>query len=267
MKLKVDEHGNAVVVSGMPVYVHDDGKEIPFDGPKAFTKIKDLNNESKGWREKYEAADAKVKSIGDLDLDAARTAMETVQNLEDKKLVDAGEIDTLKKSLSESYEANLTSTKTSYQSKIDELQNNLKQQESNIDELLLLGAFERSEFIREKTHMTPDIAYASFKKGLKVEYTKDGNKPHVVGYIDGEKLFSRKDPGKLAAPEEAIEMIINAYPHKDSILKGRTAGGSGGGPGGGGDGGDDLQSQYVAAQKSGDVNKMISIKRQMSQVA
>ena len=31
MKLKLDVNGNVVVENGMPVYVHDDGKEIPFD--------------------------------------------------------------------------------------------------------------------------------------------------------------------------------------------------------------------------------------------
>ena len=31
MKLKLDENNNVVVKDGMPVYVHEDGKEIPFD--------------------------------------------------------------------------------------------------------------------------------------------------------------------------------------------------------------------------------------------
>ena len=31
MKLKLDANGNVVVENGMPVYIHDDGKEIPFE--------------------------------------------------------------------------------------------------------------------------------------------------------------------------------------------------------------------------------------------
>jgi hypothetical protein len=39
MKLKLDANGNVVVENGMPVYIHDDGKEIPFDAVAAMTKI------------------------------------------------------------------------------------------------------------------------------------------------------------------------------------------------------------------------------------
>ena len=55
MKLKVDEKGNAVVVDGKPVYVHDDGKEIPFDALSTIATIGRLNAEAKGHREAKEA--------------------------------------------------------------------------------------------------------------------------------------------------------------------------------------------------------------------
>ena len=266
MKLKTDEHGAVVLEDGKPVYVHDDGKEIPFDAAQAFNKIKELNSENKTWRQKYEETEKKLEPFQDLDPEVARKALDTVKHLEDKQLIDAGEVETVKKNLAASYEENLNNTKKSYEQKMKELDQKLQQQNNNIEELLLLGAFERSPFIREKTNLTPDIAYASFKKGLQVEYDKEG-KPHVVGYTDGEKLFSRKDPGKLADPEEAIEMIISSYPHKDRILKASGAGGSGGGPGGDGFDPDDLHSKLAAAQKKGDVNAMISLKRQISQQA
>ena len=44
MKLKLDENGHVVVENGMPVYVHEDGKEIPFDATKATAKIAELKN-------------------------------------------------------------------------------------------------------------------------------------------------------------------------------------------------------------------------------
>jgi hypothetical protein len=266
MKLKTDENGQVVVEDGKPIYIHDDGKEIPFDAKAAFIKIKEQGTENKTWREKYQALETKLEPFQDLDPEEARKALDTVKNLEDKQLIDAGEVETVKKNLAASYEENLNNTKKSYEQKMQELNGKLDQQNNNIEELLLLGAFERSPFIREKTNLTPDIAYASFKKGLQVEYDKEG-KPHVVGYVDGEKLFSRKDPGKLADPEEAIEMIINAYPYKDRILRGSGQGGSGGGPGGGADDPNDLQAQLVKATKEGNVNKMISLKRQIAQQA
>ena len=42
MKLKLDENGHVVVENGMPVYVHEDGKEIPFDATKATAKSQSL---------------------------------------------------------------------------------------------------------------------------------------------------------------------------------------------------------------------------------
>ena len=64
MKLKLDENNNVVVKDGMPVYVHEDGKEIPFDANKATVKIAELNSEAKQHREAKEAAEAKLKAFG-----------------------------------------------------------------------------------------------------------------------------------------------------------------------------------------------------------
>lgn len=264
MKLKLNDEGVAVLDNGRPIYVHDDGKEIPFDGLQAFNKIKELNNENKSWREKYEETRRSLEPFADLDAEAARQAMETVKNLDDKKLIDAGEVETVKRNLAASFDANLGATKKSYETKIEELNAKLTRQNQNIDELLVLGAFERSPFIQTKTNLTADIAYASFGHALKVEYNKEG-KPEVIGYLDNEKLFSRRDPGKFADPEESIEMVINAYKQKDKILKGSGYGGSGAGPGSGMFDPDDFETQLQAAQKAGNVAAMISLKRKISE--
>ena len=60
MKLKLDANGNVVVENGMPVYIDDDGKEIPFDAVAAMTKITSLNGEAKTHREAKEAAEANL---------------------------------------------------------------------------------------------------------------------------------------------------------------------------------------------------------------
>lgn len=266
MKLKLDENGNVVVADGMPVYVHDDGKEIPFDGAQAMVKIKELNNESKTHREQAEAAKKQLAGFSGLDPEEARKALDTLKNLDDKKLVDAGEVETLKRTLSASFEENLTNTKKSYETKLEEVAGKVKKQEDNIHKLLIMGAFERSPFLREKTTLTPDIAYASFKNGLRVEYDSNGE-PFVVGYLDGDKIFSRTDPGKFAEPEECIEMIINAHPMKERFLKGSGQQGSGAGGGDGEGGGDDLQAQLIAAEKAQNVQLMVSLRRRIAERA
>lgn len=43
----------------------------------------------------------------------------------------------------------------------------------------------------------------------------------------GNPIYSRKNPGELADFDEALEIIISQYPHKDSILRGSGASGAG----------------------------------------
>lgn len=39
MKLKLDENGTVVLADGKPVYVHDDGKDVPFDAAGAVRSV------------------------------------------------------------------------------------------------------------------------------------------------------------------------------------------------------------------------------------
>lgn len=57
MKLKLDDQGHAVLQDGHPVYIHDDGKESPFDAAATLATIKARNAEAKANRERAEAAD------------------------------------------------------------------------------------------------------------------------------------------------------------------------------------------------------------------
>ena len=104
MKLKIDEQGHAVLQDGKPVYVHDDGKEVPFDAEQAVTKIASLNAEAKQHREAKEAAEAKLKAFDGVDVDKAKQALETVANLDAKKLIDAGEVEKVKAEMAKAYE-------------------------------------------------------------------------------------------------------------------------------------------------------------------
>ena len=64
MKLKtVEINGKQyaeIDTAGLPVYVHDDGKEIGFDAPLATKKITELNGEAKNHRLAKEAAEEKL---------------------------------------------------------------------------------------------------------------------------------------------------------------------------------------------------------------
>jgi hypothetical protein len=145
MKLKIDsDTGHAVLQGGLPVYLHEDGREAPFDAAAAIKQTKSL-----------EAA-LMAEKIG--------------------------------------------------------------------------GHFHRSRMVAEKLSIPADILSASFGDRFKL----DGG--DIVAYDKaGNKIYSRTRPGEVANFDEALELLINAHPHKDSILKkaGAPPGGDSGGAGNG----------------------------------
>jgi hypothetical protein len=225
MKLKLDEQGHVVVRDGKPVYQHEDGSEVAFDAPSTVATISRLNGEAKSHRERAENAEGKLKGFEGIDDPAAALkALTTIKNLDDKKLVDAGEVEKVKaeaiKAIEEKYAPFVKENDT------------LKGQ---LNSHLIGGAFSSSKYIAEKFAAEGpagvEIARALFGSALKVE---DGK---VVGYdSNNNKLYSRARPGELASADEAIELLVEAYPHKNHILK--AGGGNGGGASqGGGNGG------------------------------
>jgi hypothetical protein len=236
MPFKYDAEGRIVVqeVNGqkLPVFVHADGKESPFDGDGTIGTITRLNGEAKTHREAKEAAEARAKLFeGIEDADAARKALETVKNIKDGDLIAAGKVEEIKaaarrtaeeqvEAANKQFVAELAKTKTER----DALQNQLYDEKIG-------GSFDRSKFIAEKLAIPGDIAKAAFGRAFKIE---DGN---TVAYdASGNKIFSRTRIGELANFDEALETLVENYPYRDQIMKGSGASGSGA-QGGGGSGG------------------------------
>lgn len=227
MPFKYDADGHIVLqeVNGqkLPVFVHPDGKEAPLDGDGTVSTIGRLNAEAKGHREAKEAAEAALKPFKDAgltDAAAAAKALLTVKNLDDKKLVDAGEVEKVKaeaiKAVEDKYAPIVTER--------DQLQSALVAEKVG-------GSFARSQMIAEKLAIPADLVQARFGDAFKVE---GGN---VVAYDkSGNKIFSRTNPGEVAGFDEALGVLIEQYPYRDQILKGSGAsgGGASGGNGGGG---------------------------------
>lgn len=229
MPFKFDANGNIVTqeVGGvkLPVLIHADGSEKPFDGDHAVGKISSLNAEAKTHREGKEAAETKLKAFeGIADPAAALKALNTVKNLDEKNLIAAGDRD---KAVSEAVK--------SVEEKYAPILKERDGLQASLNSHLIGGAFSGSKFIAEKFAATGpagvEIGRALFSGAFKVE---DGK---LVAYgADGGKLFSKTRHGELANADEAIEQLVDAYPHKAHILKGSGANG-GGAQGGGGQGG------------------------------
>lgn len=224
MKLKLDEKGNVVVQDGKPVYVSEDGKtEVPYDAPAMHSRIVAMGEEAKKHREAKEAAEGKLKAFeGIADPAAALKALETVKNLDEKKLVDAGEVAKIKAEAVKAYEEKIVDLNKSHANALNKITGERDALRAGWDQEKVFSAFTGSKFVNEKMSIPADMVVSHFGARFKIE---DGK---IVGYHPtGDKVFSRSKPGDPAEFEEALELLVDAYPNKEHILKG--SGQSGGG--------------------------------------
>lgn len=211
MKLKLTPEGHAFVQDGKPVYVNDDGSEVAFDAVATSDAIKRLNGEAKGHRERAETAEKTLKAFEGVDPEKARSALDTITKLDQKKLIDAGEVDKVRAEITKNWETKLTEVSTQKQQLEQQLQNEL-----------IGGSFARSKVVAEKLAIPADLVQAAFGSQFKVENGA------VVAYDkQGQAIYSKANPSQHADFDEALSALIDAYPNKDQILKGNGASGSG----------------------------------------
>lgn len=214
---KMDGDKIAVDANGDPIYIGADGKEQSI----AHDAIARRNAEAKQHREAKEAAEAELKKYEvngkRIDPTEAVKAIETVKNVDAKKLIDAGEVEKVKDDIKRQFEQQLAEKDTA-----------LSTAQQRIDAMLVDSVFKGSEFISERVAMPRDFFEAAMRNNFKVEEGK------VVAYDrSGNRLMSKKVPGEYADANEALELLVEMHPQKDTILKAPEGGGTGGGGGGG----------------------------------
>lgn len=226
MKLKLDEAGHAVLKEGNPVYVNSEGKDVAIDVAATVATISRLNGEAKGHRERAEGVEAKLRTFELItDVPAAIKALEIVEKLDTKKLLDAGEVDRVR-----------AEAKTAFEDKaraIEEKYKPIVKKNAQLEAALVAekvgGSFSRSKFIAEKMAIPADLVQSKFGGSFRLEGDK------VIAYgQDDKQIFSRANPGEVAGFDEALEILVDAYPYRDNILKGTGASGGGANGGGGG---------------------------------
>jgi hypothetical protein len=223
MKLKLNDAGLAFVQDGKPVYVADDGKEIPFDVTGTLGTISRLNGEAKGHREAKEAAEKSLKTFEGIDdADFARKAVETVKNLDQNQLFTAGKVEEIKAAAKKAAEDQVAAAAKASQATINELAAERDGLKTSLFTEKVGGAFSRSKFIADKIAVPSDLIQNTFGQRFKIENGK------VVGVgVDGQPIYSRTKAGEIADFDEALESMVDAYPHRDAIIK--WTGGTGGG--------------------------------------
>lgn len=232
MPFKTDASGAIAVVevngTKLPVFIHGDGKELPFDADSTLGTISRLNGEAKNQRERAEKAETTLKTYeGISDPAAAIKALGVVSNLDLKKLVDAGEVDKVRSEVGKAM-----------QLQIDALAAEKGKLSTQLFNLQVGSAFTNSAFIKTKIapSMPTDFLQARFGGNFKVE----NGTVHGVD-ASGQKLYSRIRAGEVADFDEALSMMIESHPQRDTFLKGTGSSGGGsqgsGGGAGGGSGG------------------------------
>ena len=224
MKLKLDEKGQVVLENGLPVWVADDGKEIAYDVPRLVNDLSKVNSESAGRRKDIEALNEKLKAFENIDPAKYRELEEKLASIDQGKLIEAGKVEELKASVAKGYEQRLAEMQKMVADKEAAHKSEMEKVQGRIRNMAVKSLFDGSNFLRDKTVLTPDIAFSSFGQNFTVEEAGDGYK--ITASINGQPILSRANPGELATPEEALEAIIEAYPLKDRILK-APGGGSG----------------------------------------
>jgi hypothetical protein len=211
MKLKLNEEGYAEVQDGKPVYVDDNGKEIAYDAPAMHAKIGELNKEAQRNREAKEEIEGQLKSFEGIDPEKAQEALKTLKNLDDKKLIDAGEVERVK-----------GETAAAYEKRIKEMQERADKLESQYASEKLSSAFANSKFVKDRVAVPPDMLQRTFSDHFEF---KDGR--ITPKDANGNPIYSDSNPGDVANFDEALEKIVSQYPYRDSILKGTGNSGSG----------------------------------------
>ncbi len=212
---KTDENGNLVVVDGNPVVITADGKEEAFSLDSNKQYIESLKAESIGRRKENADLKEQYKGFDGLDATQAREAIEKLGKIDAKVLIDAGKVDEVKAEMQKAYE-----------SKLSEEKSRSAQLESNLKQYIVGNEFGKSKFIGEKLNIPVDMVQNTFGKHFTVN-----EQNRVVALHDPSNkdsvIYSEANPGEPASFDEALAKFINAYPHKDSILKG--SGNQGGG--------------------------------------
>lgn len=217
---------NIVLKDGNPVWVNDGGNEIGVDYPALSAKLTETTKESVARKEKIREMEGKLSTFDGIDdpakfLSDAKKAMETVKNLDDKKLIDAGEVEKVKAEVTKAMQA-----------KLDEATKRADDAAATLQKEMIGGNFARSKFISEKIAVPSDMVEAVFGRHFVIEDGAVIAKGH-----DGQKIYSREKPGEVAGFDEALSILVDGYTNKASILKGSDATGGGANPGSGKGGG------------------------------
>ena len=270
----MDEKGNPIVIQEGAGENGAD-KEIGLDAIHLYSKVPALQDEAKGHRLSAKALKELIDIAKEAGVDtenlesfrdwveSATTSIETVKNFDDKKLIDAKDVEGIKKAAIEAQAKELAKAEAIHKKQFDKATITITDLQNAMFDLMIGDRFSNSKFVKDKLNMPAKVAKAYFGQNFKVEKAEDG-KYQVISYQNGEKLFSEVRLGESPDFDEALGLMVAHDPDRDSLLTGAGAGGSGAGTGtGNGDDGKGDSNPWVKGPnynltKQGEIHKQDS---------
>lgn len=223
-KLKLGADGAVVLSDGKPLFVDEEkGTEIALDANEVFNKYHTLGEENKQWRMKYQETEKNLKQFEGFDLETVKANLDAVEKLKQVDMAKAGEIDKLKAEFQALADKRLNETTQSYENKVKALAEKAQNLESRLTKNTIRNHFLNSAFIKDNVAVPPDMIEAAFGHRFKVT---EEDKVIALGE-DGSPMLSEKKLTEIADFEEALELMVKKYPHKEAILKNKQNPGGG----------------------------------------
>lgn len=275
-KLKLDEDKKPIINDGKIMYIDPEGKEIGLDPVGMYTKIIDLGKENQKHRHKAKEYKDKLslfEGIDDIEQwkKDAEAAIKTVKNFNDKEYLKADKVDKLKAEITSAYEEKIKQLGDIYANNEADLKKQIDTKADQIRRLLISKHFAMSSYFsggdKSKTILPANIAEDHFGRHFKIEEGSDGLPVVRAFYSSGESVLSRQNPGDPADFDEAIGLIIDKYPGKESILRSNTSGGSGATSGTGNTSGtnqlEKIRKDWAEALEKGQTQQAIALKNKL----
>lgn len=205
---------------------HDDGKfRLDAEGVEFEENVRGLKSALEKERDEKKTTAQKYRELqeqlGDLDPVKAREALKKLQELEDKKLIDAGKIDDVVAQRMERATQDFETQKKAFNNKLDSVTKERDAANGRLSELLIDGALRQAAV---KAGVKPEAIEDAVLWGKQLYRVKDGA---VIPERNGQTLYG-KDPNQPLPMEEWLGGMAQEKPHWFAESSG---GGAGGGKG------------------------------------
>lgn len=222
---------------GLPIVIDDEqeNKEFGINAIEHYSQIPKLRTEAANNRKAFETSEARFTPLKDHEIDPdnlnewlpqAKDAITKLENIDQKKLIDANEVETIKLQAQEKIQSKLDEVTNKYQTRLEGLEKSVKDKDGTIFGLMVNDKFYNSKFVKGKLNMTPKVAAKYFGENFKVE-DEDGKQSVIAYGKDGQRIYSKEDIGAIPDFDEALALLVDADEDRDMLLKGKNASGTG----------------------------------------